>query len=243
VTWIPIPGGLRKQRVARKLEKADLAKVSGVRERTLRLLESKKAPKTMQRATVMSLAKALGCVPEDLAKWVPYGADKAADPDLDDPRALPPKGTLNRRADQERALGRAAPTVTTASGEHELLGPDLLSRLFAACAVFKDRRVAVEGLIRQFKDVPAPAAAMLGIPVGVGSRFELARNVAKNVPFYATVYTTTVEHTAALMHREGRVTVIARVVVAPPDGEWKGFFIFEKRPRPHAWALIVDEIP
>src|SRR5262245_38959605 len=169
----------------------------------------------MQRATVISLAKALGCVPEDLAKWVPYGADKAADPDLDDPRALPPKRTLNRRADQERAPGRVAATVMSATGEHELLGPDPLSRLFAACAVLKERRVAVEGLIRPFKVVPAPAASVLCIPVGVGSRFELARNVAKNVPFYATVYTTTAEHTAALMDRDDRVTVIARVVVAP----------------------------
>jgi hypothetical protein len=64
-------------------------------------------------------------------------------------------------------------------------------------------------------------------------------------PLYVSVFTHASEHTRALIEaeREGRVVAVAaRVVVARPAGEWKGFFIFEKRPKPHPWALLAEEL-
>ena len=52
MTWVPIPNAVRKLREAAKLEQRELAKKSGITERAIRLLESKRAPKTMYAATV-----------------------------------------------------------------------------------------------------------------------------------------------------------------------------------------------
>jgi hypothetical protein len=31
-------------------------------------------------------------------------------------------------------------------------------------------------------------------------------------------------------------------VVRDADDDWKGFFIFEKRPKPHPFAFVVEEL-
>ena len=51
MTWVPIRDAVRKLREAAKLEQRELAKKSGITERAIRLLESKRAPKTMYAAT------------------------------------------------------------------------------------------------------------------------------------------------------------------------------------------------
>jgi hypothetical protein len=64
-------------------------------------------------------------------------------------------------------------------------------------------------------------------------------------PFYATVFTERLADTETLLaagEKKGGAVVLARVVVRPPAEGWKGFFIFEKRPKPHPWALVVDGI-
>ena len=71
MTWVPVRDAVRKLREAAKLEQRELAKKSGLTERAIRLLESKRAPKTMYAATVKALAGTLKCAPEDLATWVP----------------------------------------------------------------------------------------------------------------------------------------------------------------------------
>ncbi len=59
------------------------------------------------------------------------------------------------------------------------------------------------------------------------------------------MFTRTSAQTRRLIQAErdgADVAAIARVVVARPKGEWKGFFIFEKKPKPHPWALVIDTI-
>src|SRR5437763_9978359 len=103
MTWVPVRGAVRALREAAKLEQRELARKSGLTERTIRLLESKRAPKTMYAASVKALAGVLGCAPEDLATWVtrPRRGD-----DDDDALAtvltLPQPSTLARRAHRER---------------------------------------------------------------------------------------------------------------------------------------------
>lgn len=245
MTWVPIPDAVRALREAARLEQRELAKKSGLTERAIRLLESKRAPKTMYAATVKALAGALKCAPEDLATWVPRRRGHDVDDDLQSVLALPPASTLARRARREQELGRDGETIATTSGRYALVGPTLLKRCHAACATVADERFAVSGVLKDYDALPARAAAVLGVEVGRGARFLLARNVARGVPFYATVFTRRLDHTRRLIdlaEAEARATVLARVVVKEPADDWKGFFIFEKRPKPHPFAFVVEHI-
>jgi transcriptional regulator with XRE-family HTH domain len=241
MTWVPIPNAVRTLREAAKLEQRELAKKSGLTERAIRLVESKRAPKTMYAATVKALAGSLKCAPEDLATWVPRRRGHDVDDEIQSVLALPPASTLARRARREQELGRDHETL----GSHALLGPTLLKRCHAACATVEHERFAIAGLLKDYDALPARAAAALDVKVGHGARFLLARNVARGVPFYATVFTRELAHTRQLIElAEGkaRVTVVARVVVKEPVDDWKGFFIFEKRPKPHPFAFVVDSV-
>ena len=245
MTWVPIRGAVRTLREAAKLEQRELAKKSGLTERAIRLIESKRAPKTMYAATVKALAGTLACAPEDLATWVTRRRGHDADDEIQQLAALPTPSTLQRRARREQELGRDADTLTTTTGRWPLLGPTLLKRCHAACATVAGERFAVSGHVKDYEALPARAAAVLGARVGHGSRFLVARNVARGVPFYVTVFTRALEPTRRLIElaeKKARATLLVRVVVAEPVDDWKGFFIFEKRPKPHPFAFVVDEL-
>jgi transcriptional regulator with XRE-family HTH domain len=241
MTWVPVRGALRRLREAAKLEQRELAKRSGMTERTIRLLESKRAPKTMYASTAKALAGALRCAPEDLATWVPLRRGADAGDEIESLATLPQSSTLARRAERERALGRDAETLAG----HPLLGPTLLKRCHSACAAMEGQRLALAGVVSDYDGLPARAAALLGVKTGHGARFLFARNVARGVPFYATAFTRELAITRRLIdagEKKARATAIVRVVVAEPAGDWKGFFIFEKRPRPHPFAFVVEEL-
>jgi transcriptional regulator with XRE-family HTH domain len=245
MTWVPIRHAVRKLREAAKLEQRELAKKSGLTERAIRLLESKSAPKTMYAATVKALAGTLKCAPEDLATWIPRRRGHDVDDEIQSVIALPPASTLARRAQREQELGRDNETLTTKSGRYALLGPTLLKRCHAACATVENERFAVSGLLKDYDSLPARAAAVLDVKVGHGARFLLARNVARGVPFYATVFTRDLALTRQLIdlaEDAARATVLARVVMKEPVDDWKGFFIFEKRPKPHPFAFVVEQL-
>src|SRR5262245_31790281 len=173
MTWVPVSGAVRKLREAAKLEQRELAKKSGLSERTVRLLESRRAPKTMYASSVKALAGVLKCAPEDLATWVARRRGGDAD-ELESVLALPQSSTLGRRAERERELGRDGERLAG----YELCGPTLLKRCHAACATVDGERFAFAGVVKDYEALPARAAAVLGVPVGEGARFLLARNVA-----------------------------------------------------------------
>src|SRR5262245_57302780 len=189
MTWVSIRGAVRKLREAARLEQRELANKAGLTERTIRLLESKRAPKTMYASTAKALAGALGCDVEELAKWVPLRTREGDDDDVASALALPPARTLARRAERERELGKDGPLVETPQGALPLLGPTLLKRCHAACATVEGERFCVSGTVKDYDALPPRAAAVLGVKVGEGSRFLLARTIARGVPFYATVLT------------------------------------------------------
>jgi transcriptional regulator with XRE-family HTH domain len=247
MAWVAIRGAVRKLREAAKLEQRELAKKSGLTERAIRLYESKRAPKTMYATSVKALAGALGCVPEDLARWVtrPRNMDDADDDAITTALALPPPSTLARRASRERELGRDGEIVTARGQSLPLVGPTLLKRCHAACATVAGQRFAVAGVVQDYEPLPARAAAVLDVAAGVGTRFLLARNVARGVPFYATVFTRELAHTERLLaagEAKARITAIVEVVVREAAGDWKGFFIFEKRPKPHPFCFLVRDL-
>ncbi len=125
-----------------------------------------------------------------------------------------------------------------------MLGFDRLYEVDTAFAAHERTRFAVEGAVTEHRAIPRYVEPILDVQSGVGAQFLIVRKVARE-PLYVSVFTRSVEHTRGLIEAEraGRpVAVIARVVVARPRGEWKGFFIFEKQPKPHPWALLVDEL-
>jgi hypothetical protein len=210
----------------------------------------------VRASTVAALAKALGSPPEALATWVGRASDVVVAPAAPPP-PLPlaeadaaasaglPASTLAQHARLERQLGGHARRVTTSSGEYPLLGPDRLNRLYTHFLDYEGDRFAVVGRVEDHRGMPPPAALVLEVAVGRGARFLMTRAVTTAVPFYTTVFAVDGKHTRRLMRHyddETTATVIARVVVAEPRGDWKGFFIFEKRPRPWPWALVVDEV-
>src|SRR5437899_10672916 len=105
MVWVPVKNAVRKLREAARLEQRELAKKAGLAERTIRLLESKRAPKTMYASSVKALAGVFKCAPEELATWVSRVRGHDASEELESLIALPPQGTLSRRAQRERELG------------------------------------------------------------------------------------------------------------------------------------------
>jgi transcriptional regulator with XRE-family HTH domain len=244
VAWLLIKGALRRLRNKRKMEMADLAKRSGLAERTLWLYESRTPPKSIHADSVKRLALALECEREELARWEAFRQLDAPDDQAIDSTGLPRVGTLFRRAEEERQFG-GSNAITTGSGTYDLLGPVVLRRCFSACAVHQDQKFAVAGLITDHDYLPEVAAKKLGAKIGAGARFRMERKITKALPVYATVFTRDVNHTRHLMdHADSKkmATVIVRVVVEPPEKDWKGFFIFEKTHRPRPFAFVVEEV-
>ena len=199
MTWVPIPNAVRKLREAAKLEQRELAKKSGITERAIRLLESKRAPKTMYAATVKALAGTLKCAPEDLATWVPRRRGHDVDDEIQSVIALPPASTLARRAQREQELGRDNETLTTTSGRYAAPRPHAPQALPDRLRHRRERALRRLRPAQGPRRPPRPRRRRARRRVGHGARFLLARNVARGVPFYATVFTRDLEQTRQLI--------------------------------------------
>jgi transcriptional regulator with XRE-family HTH domain len=252
---VPIPGALKALRLAAHLDRIDLAKKSGLGLRTIELWESENPPKTMTLTTLELLSKALECPKKHLAHWMPYGGGDPVEPlQADEDSRLPEivTSTLSRLAEEERRAGGAGLTVTLPSGTHSLLGPTLFAKCDKAHGRYRDQRFAVVGNVKAFDYIPERACKVLRVKVGDGGKFMITRAITARKPFYATVFTTRIEHTAALqdsVDSKARVTVVVRVFDAPPKAEWQGFYLFEKKsrtdrkpPRLRPYAFVVEEV-
>jgi transcriptional regulator with XRE-family HTH domain len=247
--WKPNGRALRALREKRGWTLDELASKSGVSDRQIRAIESPNPPATIQMRTIRDLSGALKCEREAIADWVdarPTGAPAHAAPEV--ASKLPPASTLARRAAAERKAKIRPRHVAAADGAAvEVLGFDRLYEVDAAFAAFSENggaRFAVEGTVAEHRAIPRYVEPVLDVQSGVGAQFLIVRKVARE-PLYVSVFTRSVEHTRRLIEAERAgqpVVVIARVAVARPRGEWKGFFIFEKQPKPHPWALVVDEV-
>jgi transcriptional regulator with XRE-family HTH domain len=242
--WRPDGLRLRALRELRGWTLDDLAARSGVSDRQIRAIESTRPPTTIQLRTLRDLSGALKCEREEIATWVT--------PEAHTPKEvaavahkLPTASTLAQRAALERKARIRARTVGASDGSAvEVVGFDRLYELDAAFGEHEGRRWAVEGKVAEHRGLPTYVEPILDVQTGLGAQFLLVRKVARE-PLYLSIFTRSVEHTRRLIEAERngeKVCAVARVVVARPKGEWKGFFIFEKRPKPHPWALVVDEL-
>jgi hypothetical protein len=113
---------------------------------------------------------------------------------------------------------------------------------------------ALSGQLKDYKAIPLQAASLLKAERGRGAAsFYILRNIggttrdgkAKSTAFYATVFAPKGAHGKQLIRCQKEkiaVTVLARIVVAEPNGDWKGFNIFEKEQRYWSWAFVVDDV-
>jgi transcriptional regulator with XRE-family HTH domain len=242
--WRPDALRLRALRELRGWTLDELAARSGVSDRQIRAIESSRPPASIQLRTLRDLSGALKCEREEIATWV-TPAPTAPKEVAAVAHKLPPSSTLAQRAAQERKAKIRARTVAAGDGSPiEIVGFDRLYELDAAFGEHEGRRWAVEGKVTEHRALPPYVEPILDVKTGLGAQFLVVRKVAKE-PLYLSVFTRSVEHTRQLIgaERNGeKICAVARVVVARPKGEWKGFFIFEKRPKPHPWALVVDEL-
>jgi transcriptional regulator with XRE-family HTH domain len=245
--WRPNGKQLRALREKRGWTLDELAAKSGVSDRQIRAIESPHPPATMQLRTIRDLSGALKCEREQVATWVESGAPApaASREDDDDAAKLPPASTLARRAAAERKAKIRPRRLRAGDGaEVEVLGFDRLYELDAAFGEYAGARLGVEGAVTEHRPIPRYVEPILDVKAGIGAQFLLVRKVARE-PLYVSLYTRAAAHTRRLIEAERAgtpVAAVARVVVARPKGEWKGFFIFEKKPKPHSWALLIEEL-
>jgi hypothetical protein len=157
---------------------------------------------------------------------------------------LPPAGTLELRAEQERHLG--GPGQIAIAGEKvELLGAILIQRINTACELYRDQRFGWHGQVTKQDYLPEIVGKVLGVRVGVGALFRLERRIGKDSLIYITVFTQNAEQTRYLMDcadEKKKAEVLVRVFVKPPEDDWKGFFVLEKTKRPRPFCYLVEKI-
>src|SRR5688572_28201810 len=105
--WQTIKGALQRIRVARKMDIKDVAKRSGLRQQTIRLHESRKAPGTMQAGTVKLYTTVYACEPEAFVKWIASARPLQLQEMEIDPGTLPAIDTLGENARREIEIGSA----------------------------------------------------------------------------------------------------------------------------------------
>ncbi|HZS36707.1 MAG TPA: helix-turn-helix transcriptional regulator [Polyangia bacterium] len=260
-----VPNGerLRALREQRGFTLEELASKSGVSDRQIRAIESASPPATIQLRTIRDLSGALKCEREEIATWIsrPSSAranvNVNANADASDERQtrgaresekheqkLPPLSTLAKRAALERRLRIPARHLQVAGERVEVLGFDRLYEVDAAFGDWAAKRFGVEGVVTEHRPIPRYVEPVLRVKTGIGAQFLIVREVARE-PLYVSIFTRTSAQTRKLIEAEragAPIAAVARVVVTRPKGEWKGFFIFEKKPKPHPWALVIETL-
>ncbi len=197
-------------------------------------------------------------IEEDAGRTAPTHGHKPArpaaggsDPGGDAPR----KRSLSARAAIERKLGQHAETVQLPSGIYPLLGADRLLKLDARFAEQEGHPYVVSGKIREFKRITGKPARVLKAERGFGAIMVcIERTIAGttqghrlSTTFYMTVFAPKGEHGRRIMEMEEKglpIAVLTRVVVRDYDEKngWNGFFVFEDRPHPWPFALVVEDV-
>jgi transcriptional regulator with XRE-family HTH domain len=243
--WVSKPGALRYWRERACLTVPELAKRAGVSERTIYAHESDK-PHTSQIETFNRLVEALkkfGCTIAALA--VHDEEQSRAKPtdeaqrEVDD-TSTPELGTLSRRAQRERQLGLHRQVLRTPSESYELLGLDRFKKCLSRPRAYDGKRFAVHGVVDEYMGIP-PAARRI-LKCDDGGRFRVTRNVAPDLLLYTTAFAVTAADADRLDDAldGSSISVLVRLVHAPPDGDWKGFVWFEKSPKPREFAFVVE---
>ena len=241
VAWTSKPGALKVWRERACLTVQELAKESGISVRTIYALESDK-PRVATIETLTRLVdvlKNVGCTIRALATHSDDGEDEPAEATADDASA-PELGTLSRRARRERQFGLHQQALRSSGEVFDLLGLDRFKRCLSRPHAHDGKRFALHGTVDEYMGIP-PAARKI-LKCKDGGRFRIIRTVAPGLLFYTTVYATTTEHANALEAAlEGSpISLLVRLLHAPPDGAWTGFYWFEKTPKPREFAYVLE---
>jgi transcriptional regulator with XRE-family HTH domain len=242
--WFPIKGVVRRLRLERHWERKDLAKKSGIKQRTIRLWESDNIPRKGQDDTVRGFAAAFQVPPETLADWLDY--DPSVVDDLNEEgSSAPSKSTLGIRA----ARDDLRESITLPDGERvELIRPRLLNRLKTASGLGAGR-YAITGRVKDHRDMPPIVGVRLGVDPKLCGQFYFLRKLNNGDLCYASPFTANGEHTTRLLDAADArelVTIVVRVEIREPDGkEFKGFVFFQKKgekPKMWRWCFVVEQV-
>jgi hypothetical protein len=240
-----IPGALRSIRLEKKLDRRAAATLLGLNECTIRRHESEQSgPLTLKPSTVRLYMKGYGCTADRFVRFVDRDEAQAIRRPVDDEPGAPRLPTLTLRAQHELALGMKR-TIRYGVEDVEVVGPALLHQCMTAFGLYKDRRFAVVGHVKDMRYLPDPASDALSVEPGMGASFRVDRTLVKGVPIYVTVFTTNAKTTQQLVARyeDGQETVlIVDIFVKPAANNWKGFFIFEKTKVPRPWVFVVRDV-
>jgi hypothetical protein len=251
MAWIPVKHVLRKMREARGWCIDDLIDKTGMSERQLNTLESRDPPSFVRPDTADKVSAAFGLKllehkhwrTDD--QWIVWKAHtKDDEPASGDPN-LRQVGTIARLAKIERGLDLHAVTLPTEDGPYELLGLDRLHKCFTQPKLYEGRVFVVTGKVDQHAALPTSAARKIGAKPDEGAVYRVTRNVSKRCPIYTTVFAPALDLSQHLMDAFDSaepVALVVRVVYAPPEGPWRGFFFIEDGPpKSKKFALVVDK--
>lgn len=246
--WVLIPGALRRLRRAKGWDRSEAAKRTGLDERTIHRHETDGlAPTTLQTESTRRYRLAYECEAKAFVRWADHDDEEAKrkprTPRINDP-AAPVIATLTERSKHELLI-HGGKKIKIGDEEIEVVGNAIVQDCMTAFALHEGKRFAVDGQITDVRYLPEPAAKVLDAKLGEGASFRIDREIVKGLPVYVSVFTRSAAHTRHIMdcHKgEKNVTVVVRIFVKPPENDWKGFLIFEKKPKPRPWIYLVEEI-
>jgi transcriptional regulator with XRE-family HTH domain len=241
--WLSKPGALRYWRERACLTVPELAKRAGVSERTIYALEADKSHAsqldTFKR--VLEALKKTGCTMDAIAVHDDDERPASSNPTAAaDDATAPELGTLSRRAQRERRLGLHQQLLRSSVETFDLLGLDRFKKCLSRPHANNGKRFAIHGVVDEYMGIPPAARRVLECVDG--GRFRIVRNVAPDLLFYSTVFAVTADDANRLDRAlDGPpVSVLVRLFHAPPTADWPGFYWFEKSPKPHEFAFVVE---
>jgi len=157
----------------------------------------------------------------------------------------PPDSSRSCADQQPRANGADAnhlhrQVLRTPSEAYELLGLDRFKKCLSRPRAYDGKRFAVHGVVDEYMGIPPAARRVL--KCDDGGRFRVIRKVAPDLLLYTTVFAVTAADADRLDDAldGSSISLLVRLVHAPPDGDWKGFIWFEKSPKPREFAFVVE---
>jgi transcriptional regulator with XRE-family HTH domain len=243
--WFPIKGVVRKLRMQQKWSRKELAKKSGVKQRTVRLWESPALPHSGQDDTVRGFAAAFGVPAETIANWFDY--DPAIADDLDESVDAPAKSTLALRASRDEIRE----CITASTGDQfELMRPRLLHRVSTAPGLLASAKYAITGKVRDHRNMPSIVGSILGLNATVCGQFYFLRKIHNGDAMYVSPFTSSAEQTTRLLDAAESnqvITMIVRIEIREPTAtkDFRGFVFFQKKkekPKFWNWCFVVERV-
>ncbi len=231
---------LRRRRIEKMLDRAELARITGVSVRTLALLEA--SDKGVTVTTLDALIKPLGCKRVDVATYVdprkksaPVKVNGAPRASNDRPRIIDLRTIQRALPDPEPVLvdGELVPMLTVLR----------FQQCFTAYLARDGERYCVEGRVHDERGLPPSEAALLGATSGEAARFEIHCPVGDaGHTLCVTVHTSNAETTLAMQRAADKTVLCVVRVVAFRDLAPNAGLAFSMRERPSPWGFVVERV-